>query len=89
MKYELFYTKKAWSDLQELNIADSRRIVTKLRYFAEQPNPMKYAKPLKGIYKGLFRFRIGDYRAIFSRDSKGALTLLTIIRIEHRKDAYQ
>ncbi len=89
MKYELFYTKKAWVDLQKLNIVDSRRIVTKLRYFAQQPNPMKYSKSLKGVYKGLFRFRVGDYRAIFSKDDKGTLILLTIIRIEHRKDIYQ
>ncbi len=89
MKYELFYTKKAWADLQELNIADSRRIVTKLRFFIEQSNPLKHAKPLKGIYKGLFRFRIGDYRAIFSKDAKGNLTVLTIIRIKHRKEVYE
>jgi len=89
MKYALFYTKKAWSDLQELNLSDSRRIVTKLRYFLEQPDPMQYSKSLKGIYKGLHRFRVGNYRAIFSKDAKGKLTVLTIIRVMHRKDVYQ
>lgn len=88
MRYELFYTKKAWSDLQGLNIAESRRIVIKLKYFIQQPNPMGYSKLLKGIYTGLFRFRIGDYRAIFNKDAKGNLTILTIIRIQHRKDVY-
>ncbi|HEX9503221.1 MAG TPA: type II toxin-antitoxin system RelE/ParE family toxin [Patescibacteria group bacterium] len=88
MKYELFYTKKAWSDLQDLNSIDARRIVTKLKYFIEQPDPIKHSKPLKGVYKGLFRFRIGDYRAVFSKDAKGNITILTIIRIQHRKDVY-
>jgi mRNA interferase RelE/StbE len=89
MKYELFYTKKAWSDLKELTIVDSRRIVTKLRYFTEQLDPIKYSKPLKGVYKGLFRFRIGVYRAVFSKDAKGNIIIITIIRIQHRKDVYQ
>ena len=89
MKYELLYTKKAWSDLQELDIIDSRRVVTKLKYFIAQPDPIKYSKPLKGVYKGLFRFRIGNYRAVFNKDPKGNITVLTIIQIQHRKDIYQ
>ena len=88
MRCELLYTKKAWSDLQKLNVSDSRSIVAKLRYFAEQPDPIRHSKPLKGIYKSLFRFRIGDYRAIFSKDAKGQLIILTIITIKHRKDVY-
>ena len=89
MIYELAYTKKAFSDLQDLSITDSRRIVAKLKYIVVQPDPLKYSKPLKGVYKGLLRFRIGDYRAIFSKDAKGTLTLLTIIRVQHRKDVYE
>lgn len=89
MKYELVYTKKAFSDMQNLSIIDSRRIVAKLKHFVIQPDPLKYSKPLKGLYIGLFRFRIGDYRAIFSKDRKGTLTLLTIIRVQHRKDVYE
>lgn len=89
MKFELVYTKKAFSDLQDLSIIDSRRIVAKLKYFVIQPDPLKLSKPLKGVYKGMFRFRIGDYRAIFTKDSKGTITLLTIIRVQHRKDVYE
>lgn len=89
MKYELFYTKKAWSDLQELNIVEARKIIAKLKYFVEQLDPIKHSKPLKGVYRGLFRFRIGDYRAIFSKDAKGTVTILTIILIQNRKDAYK
>lgn len=89
MRYELFYTKKAWADLQELSIADSRRIVTKLKHFLGQPNPLANSKPLKGMFKGLFRFRVGDYRTIFSKDAKGNLTILTTITVRHRKDVYE
>ena len=88
MKYQLFYTKRAISDLDRLDLKNSQRIIKKLKYFSEQPNPVEYSNPLKGIYQGLFRFRIGEYRIIFSRDSKGLLTLLTILTVKHRKDVY-
>lgn len=88
MKYQLLYTKRAISDLEELSIKDSQRIIKKLKYFAEQVKPLEYSKPLKGLYKDLFRFRIGNYRAIFNKDTKGTLTLLIIITVKHRKDVY-
>lgn len=88
MKYELVYTHKAWGDLQKIGKSNARKIAKKLRYFVEMPDPLKQAKPLKGIYKGLFRFRVGDYRAIFSKDAKGNLIVLTIVRVGHRRDIY-
>ena len=88
MKYQLLYTKRAISDLEELSVKDSQRIIKKLKYFSEQTNPLEHSKSLKGLYKGLYRFRIGDYRAIFSKDAQGTLTLLTIITVRHRKDVY-
>lgn len=89
MKYEVFYTKKSWYDLQKIPILESRKIVKKIKQFSEQPDPLKHAKSLKGMYKNAFRFRLGDYRAIFTKDPKGTITILTIIRIQHRKDIYQ
>ena len=89
MKYELIYTKKAISDLEGLHTTEAQRIIIKLEYFIEQPKPLSYAKPLEGIYKGLFRFRIGDFRALFSRNAQGGITLLKIIRVQHRKNVYE
>ncbi len=43
-------------------------------------------KPLAGSYKGLYRFRIGDYRIIYSiEDDK---LIIVVLRIRHRKDVY-
>ena len=44
-------------------------------------------KKLKGNYKDLYRFRIGDYR-LFYKISKDAV-IVFIIDIETRKDAYK
>jgi mRNA interferase RelE/StbE len=89
MKYELLYTKKALLDLRELEKLQAKKIITKLKYFATQSDISKFSKPLKGGFKGLYRFRIGDYRAIFSKDDKGSITILTVIRVKHRKEVYE
>ncbi|MBP6881235.1 MAG: hypothetical protein KBC35_01275 [Candidatus Pacebacteria bacterium] len=36
-----------------------------------------------------YRYRIGDYRAIFSVAADGTITLLTILSVKHRKDVYR
>lgn len=62
MNYRVEYTEAGWSDLQNLDIKVSQRIVKKLRYFVSQDDPLKFAKALKGDLRGLYRFRVGDYR---------------------------
>lgn len=44
-------------------------------------------KALSGAYKGLYRFRIGDYRIVYSIE-KDELVVF-VLRIRHRRDAYR
>lgn len=44
-------------------------------------------KPLTGPYKGLYRFRVGEYRIVYSIE-KDRLVVL-VLRIRHRKDVYR
>ena len=44
-------------------------------------------RPLTGRYKGLWKYRIGDYRIIYSIE-KDRLTIF-VLRIRHRKDVYE
>ena len=89
MKYTFILSEFVREEIKALPIGDVNRIVKKLRYFASQSNPMAYAKPLTGKFAGLFRFRIGDYRAIFRKDSDGELIILYVLKIHHRKDIYE
>jgi mRNA interferase RelE/StbE len=89
MKVRLLYTQKAVSDLDALGVLIAKRIITKLRFYSESNNPMKEAKRLHGAFHGLYRFRIGDYRAIFQKDAQGKIVILTVVRIKHRKDVYE
>ncbi|MDD2698015.1 MAG: type II toxin-antitoxin system RelE/ParE family toxin [Arcobacteraceae bacterium] len=43
-------------------------------------------KSLKGIHKGKFRKRAGNYRIIYLKEND--ILLITLIRIAHRKEVY-
>ena len=49
-------------------------------------NPRLYGKALKGNLKGLWRYRIGDYRIIAQIEDEKLVILL--IEIGHRKNIY-
>ena len=89
MRFRFIYSIQAYEDLASLEIKESKRINDKLEHFVQQPNPFKFAKSLQGKHIGLYRFRIGNYRAIFSKDAAGVITVLTILTIKHRRDVYK
>ena len=88
MQYHTVYTVNATRDLASIPKKIARRIVDKIEFYRIQPAPLHFAKKLTDFGTGQFRFRIGDYRAIFDVDSKGAIHILMILRIKHRKDVY-
>ena len=49
-------------------------------------DPTSIAKALKGNYKGLYRFRAGDYRVIC--DVQHERILVLVLDVGHRKDVY-
>lgn len=82
------YTQTAYKDLRALEKKTAQRIVEKIESYSKKEKPLSFAKPLKEPYGDLFRFRIGSYRAIVSADMKGRITVLTVLKIGHRKDIY-
>lgn len=86
--YRVDYSKDAIKNLRKLDLQIAQRIVKKIFFFSQQKNPLAFAKPLKNLGTGRYRFRIGDYRAIFQVDSNGELQILMILKIKHRKDIY-
>ncbi len=82
------YTHKAREDLSRLDPQLARRILKKVAFYSSQEHPLDFAKPLQGKWTDTFRFRIGDFRAIFYLDRNGVLSVLYILRIKHRKDVY-
>ena len=54
---EIFYTQKAAKQLKDLPLAIQKRIVEKMRFYAKQNNPLKFAERLIDYREGDFRFR--------------------------------
>lgn len=87
-KTSVFYTASARKDLNKLSENDAKRVVLKIKSLTTT-DPLLKAKSLSGIFQGLYRYRIGDFRAVFNFDDKGKLHILTILKIKHRKDIYK
>ena len=50
-------------------------------------NPRQWGKPLQGEKRGLWRYRVGDYRLICEIQDERVTVL--VIRVGHRKDVYR
>lgn len=84
--YQLFITDRARDNLKKINRKTADRIVTKMEWVAENVHHvLHYA--LKGKeWDGYFRWRIGNYRAIYALDHEGRLVILAVVR--HRSKVY-
>ena len=62
-----------------------------VRYLRERDldavNPRQFGKPLRGEKKGLWRYRVGDYRLIC--DIRDAEKTIVVLSVGHRKHVYR
>lgn len=86
--YKLVYSDKSIRDLRKIDTKIRERIIQKIKFFAEQKNPLWFATKLKRQNIGDYRFRVGDYRVIFDIDETNTIKILFILRIKHRKEIY-
>ena len=87
--YKVIYSAKAREDLHEMEKNIARRIIEKVFFYSQQKNILSFAKPLHLIAEKKYRFRVGDYRIIFSLEAKSKkVRILMVLRIKHRKDIY-
>jgi mRNA interferase RelE/StbE len=77
------YSARAEEQFHQLTPQDRKRISTKMRLYASQPDPLQFAEPLSG--SNCYRFRIGDYRVIFEIMND----TLWVLAIKRRDEAYR
>lgn len=77
--------EEAAREIDKLSPQVRDRILRKLKFYSSRENPLKYAEKIKDPGFGEYKFRIGDYRAIF--DLEGSK--ITILKVGHRKDIYR
>jgi mRNA interferase RelE/StbE len=83
MSYRLVYTQRAVKDIHKLDQNVKSRIGKALLRL--KADPIGHAKRLTNCSMGTYRFRIGDYRAIFDLDDDKII----ILRVGHRRDIYR
>ncbi|MEW6455115.1 MAG: type II toxin-antitoxin system RelE/ParE family toxin [Acidobacteriota bacterium] len=86
MAYSVIWHEEALTDLKSLDKQIITKIVERVKNYLTQ-NPMTLVKPLKGVFKGLFRYRFGDYRIIYAVDMEEKKII--VLHIAHRKDIYK
>ncbi len=65
----------------------AKKIAKGLQQLEQEPRLHPNIKPLKGEYSGLFRYRIGDYRIIYSIEDE--IVQVFVIAIAHRSQVYE
>lgn len=83
MSYKIAFKKSVARDLKKIDRAQADRILRKIE--DELPTKADTFPVLTGKFSGLRKFRVGDYRVIYSIISDTAL----ILRINHRREAYR
>lgn len=82
--FEFLFDPQFLKSIKKLDEAIQVEIRQKLQFLSEQENPLLLAKKLKG-YRGIFRFRAGDYRIAFRLSKRKIILLL----VKHRKHIYE
>ncbi len=75
---------KAFDQLMRSQPAMGQKVAQAIDRLAADP---ELGIPLRGDLKGLFKYRIGVYRILYSIEKK--VLVVTIIDIGHRKEIYR
>lgn len=86
MIYLLDFSEEGRDSIASLNKEVQKKVFKKLKWFILNINSL-YLLPLKGEYSGLFKLKIGDYRAIYDIDH--SRKVITVHKVGHRKDIYK
>jgi len=81
------FDRDAARDLRKLGAVAERTILRYLRQrIATAENPGRFGKPLTGDPKGLWRYRVGNYRIVAAIEDDRFVVL--IITVGHRREVY-
>ena len=87
MTWTVEWDDKARRELRNLDHTVQTNI---LRYFRERimvdDDPKRFGKPLKHELQGLWRYRIGDYRAVCQIQDERLVVL--VLAVNHHRNIY-
>jgi mRNA interferase RelE/StbE len=83
--YRLEVTVGARDDLRHIDRVYAEHIVKKMRWVAANATQVTH-EALKGDWEGFYRWRIGNYRAIYQLEHDRKLLVVAVIG--HRREIY-
>jgi mRNA interferase RelE/StbE len=83
LSYKIAFKKSVARDLKKIDKDQAGKILNKIEQ--ELPEKAETFSILSGRFSGLRKFRVGDYRVIFSIIGDTVL----ILRISHRREVYR
>ena len=87
MKYDVEYSKTAVNTIKKMNSSISKLIRTWIeKNLINTENPRIKGKALTSDLKGLWRYRVGDYRIL--ADIQDDKIVILILDIRHRSKIY-
>ncbi|NMX04477.1 type II toxin-antitoxin system RelE family toxin [Mobiluncus mulieris] len=86
MIWKIKYTGEAYKQLRKMDKIAARRVESYVNV-SSLDDPRQRGKALTGVFGGLWRYRVGDYRVI-CKIIDGELTVI-VMRIAHRSRAYR
>lgn len=84
---ELLLTRRAKEDLAALPRALQNPVVGSLTLLEGRPEEL--GKELRGRLKGLWSYRVGNYRILYTIEGKGRRSRVIVRVIRHRAVAYR
>ncbi len=85
MAWTVEWDKRAFKELAKLDRRIQHRILQFLQDRASE-DPTRLGQSLAGIWAGLWRYRVGDYRIICDLEEDRLVIL--VVRVGHRSDVY-
>ncbi|MEF9426727.1 MAG: type II toxin-antitoxin system RelE/ParE family toxin [Candidatus Mariimomonas ferrooxydans] len=83
LSFKIVFKHSVARDLKQVDKIQAERILKKIE--SELPEKAETFSKLSGKFAGLRKFRIGDYRVIYSIIGDTSI----ILRISHRRESYR
>lgn len=86
MKYEVELSVIALAGLSDLDSGPAQRVRDKIDWLAENADVIRH-EAMTGKFQGMYRLRIGAYRAVYDLDQETRTIIFD--RIGHRREVYK
>ena len=88
MAYDVRLSKDAEKQIAKMDVRKTKQITDWIvRNLQNCNNPRRLGKPLSGKWKGMWGYRVGDYRLVC--DIQDGVCVILVVTAGHRREVYR